>query len=138
MQTTTAHSVINRLNKIFTVNGFLQSMLTDNGPPWNSDAIKKYFKSLGIKHKKITPIWPRANGLTERFMQSINKAIRTAVIEKRNWKDALQNMLLMYRATPHSTTTIPPAKLFFNQNIQIFIPENHNRQSEFYSTVYTI
>ena len=114
MQTTTAHSVINRLNKIFAANGFPQSMLTDNGPPWKSDAIKQYFKSLGIKHKKITPLWPRANGLTERFMQSINKTVRTAVIEKRSWKDALQNMLLMYHTTPHSTTKITPAKLFFN------------------------
>ena len=32
---------------------------------------KLYFKARGIKYKQITPLWPRVNGLTERFMQNI-------------------------------------------------------------------
>ena len=65
MNTTTASSVISRLNSLFAIYGFPNSMLTDNGPPWNSTDKKLFFKVRGIKHKCITPLWPRANGLTE-------------------------------------------------------------------------
>ena len=58
MNTTTANSVINRLNSLFAIYGFPNSMLTDNGPPWNSTNIKLFFKARGIKHKRITPLWP--------------------------------------------------------------------------------
>ena len=85
MKTTTATSVINILDQLFAIHGFPIVMLTDNRPPWNSHKIKLYFKSRRIKHKKITPLWPRANGLTERFMQNINKCIRTAIIDNVNW-----------------------------------------------------
>lgn len=56
MTTITAISVINQLDKIFAIHGFPNSVLTDNGPPWNSSAIKNYFKQRGIKHKRITPL----------------------------------------------------------------------------------
>ena len=39
MNTVTASSVINRLNSIFAIYGFPNSMLTDNDPPWNSTDI---------------------------------------------------------------------------------------------------
>ena len=94
MNTTTANSVINRLNSLFAIYGFPNSMLTDNGPPWNSTDIKLFFKARGIKHKRITPLWPSANGLTERFMQNINKCIRTSITSKTNWKENLQLMLM--------------------------------------------
>ena len=68
-------------------------------------------------------------------MQLINKTIRTSIIEKQNWKEALQNMLLMYRSTPHSTTKFTPAKLFFNRDIQTFVPNNDTEPSKFYKTV---
>ena len=82
--TTTASSVINRLNSLFAIYGFSNSMLTDNGLPWNSTDIELFFKARGIKHKRITPLWPRGNGLTERFMQNINKSIRTSITSKTN------------------------------------------------------
>ena len=50
MNTATASSVINRLNGLFAIYGFPNSMLTDNGPPWNSTDIKLFFKARGKKH----------------------------------------------------------------------------------------
>ena len=75
MNTATASNVINRLNSLLVIYGFSDSMLTDNGPPWNSTELKLFLKARGIKHKPNTSLWPRANGLTERFMQNISKCI---------------------------------------------------------------
>ena len=35
---------------------------TDNGPPFNSQVWKGFLKTCGIKNRKITPLWPKANG----------------------------------------------------------------------------
>ena len=75
MNTATASNVITRLNSLLAIYGFPDSMLTDNGPPWNSTELKLFLKARGIKHKPNTSLWPRANGLTERFKQNINKCI---------------------------------------------------------------
>ena len=112
-------------------------MLTDNGPPWNSKDIKLFFKARGIRHKRITPLWPRANGLTERFMQNINKCIRTSITSKTNWKENLQIMLMNYRNTPHHTTVIAPSTLYFNRRTRSFIPDisAKKEKSPYYSQV---
>lgn len=49
MNTTTANSVINRLNSLFGIYGFQNSMLTVNGPQWNSTDTKLFFEARGIK-----------------------------------------------------------------------------------------
>ena len=113
MNTTTAGSMINRLSRLFANHGFPNSMLTDNGPPWNSTDMKLFFKARGIKHKRITPLWLRPNCVTDRFMHNINKYNRTSITSKTNWKENLQLMLMDSHNTPYHTTGIAPSTLFF-------------------------
>ena len=47
-------------------------------------------------------------------MRNLGKVLKTAKVEKKNWKVALLAFLKVYRATPHSTTGHPPASLMFN------------------------
>ena len=83
----------------------------------------------------MTPLWPRANGLMERFMQNINKCIRTFITSKTNWKENLQLMLMNYRITPHQTTGIAASTFFFNKQPRSFIPDvfAKNEKSLYYS-----
>ena len=39
------------------------------------------------------------------------KAIRTAPLQKQNWRRTIHGFLLNYRATPHTTTNVAPATL---------------------------
>ncbi|KAK9687212.1 hypothetical protein QE152_g36604 [Popillia japonica] len=48
-------------------------VLSDNGPPFNGNAIKQFFEAYGIEHKRITPYWPEANGITESLLPSCEK-----------------------------------------------------------------
>ena len=66
-------SVIPRLDKIFAEFGMPVSLKTDNGPPFNSHEFKTYASITGFRHRKITPLWPQANGETERFMRTVKK-----------------------------------------------------------------
>jgi hypothetical protein len=55
-------------------------------------------------------------------MRTIEKAIRTAHIEKKNWKQALYQFLRQYRATPHSTRNVSPSEALNNRKLKIPLP----------------
>eukprot|EP00794_Sanderia_malayensis_P005831 gene5831-6529_t len=80
-------------------------------------------KDLGSRHKPSTPLWPHGNAQAENFMKPLEKAIRTAVIENKNWKRTINRFLLNYRATPNSTTGKSPPELLFNRQIRTRLPE---------------
>ena len=83
LHSTTARAVIPALDRIFALLGKPETLKTDNGPPWNSQDLDKFAKYLGYCHRKVTPLWPAANGEVERFMRTVTKVLRTARIEHR-------------------------------------------------------
>ena len=64
-----------------------------------------------------------ANAQSENFMKPLSKAIKTANVEGKSWKQELYSFLRNYRATPHITTGKSPAELLFGKNIKITLPE---------------
>lgn len=70
---------------------------SDNGPPFNRNEFAKFAEAMGFKHYKITPKWPQANGMNERFMKNLTSIITKARIENKKWRDELREFLRMYR-----------------------------------------
>ena len=120
---TSANVVVPRLNKVFSEYGIPEVVRSDNGPPFNSERFRQFADDLGFHHRKVTPLWPRANGEVERFMRTIKKTINTARVENKPWKDELCKLLRNYRATPHSSTGVSPAAALFNRNVRVKIPQ---------------
>ena len=123
LRTTTAPTIIHRLETIFSQFGYPEEIVSDNGPQFTSHEFKTFLKSCGIKHRLITPYWPAANATVERFNKTLGKAIKAAHAEGRNWKQELPKFLMMYRATPHLSTGISPAELFFGRRIKTKLPQ---------------
>lgn len=121
--TTSAKATIPVLDKIFATHGIPEILKTDNGTPFNSQEFSDFMAHLGIHHRKITPYWPKANAGAERFMKTLEKAIRTAHVEGKNWKQELYSFLRSYRATPHSTTNKAPAEVLFNHAYRTSLPQ---------------
>ena len=96
---------------------------SDNGPPFNSHEFASYMKDNGIKHQRITPLWPEANGEVECFVRTVKKAINTAEVEGKDWKKEISIFLKHYRVTPHASNKVPPAKGMFGRNIKTCLPE---------------
>ena len=61
------------------------------------------------------------NGL----MRTIEKSVRIAHSQGKNWKHDFYCFLLDYRTTPHATTGKAPADLLFNRQIRNRLPD-HN------------
>ena len=123
VSSTSARSVIPELDVLFAEQGSPKTVITDNGPPFQGYEFAKFASSLNFKHRKITPLWPQANGEAERMMRNLNKVLQTAHVEDIPIMKAVTAYLRNYRATPHSTTGRTPAELLLHRNIKILLPE---------------
>ena len=89
LRSTSAKAVIPHLDSIFARQGIPEVVRTDNGPPLNSESFQMLATQLGFKHRRVTPVWPRANGEAERLIETLEKAVTTAVIQAKNWRQEL-------------------------------------------------
>lgn len=101
------------LDDIFAMFGIPAELRSDNGPPFNNYNFKSYAAANGFKHIRITPLWPRANGLCERFMRNLGKVMKNSAVDGTKWEDELLDFLRSYRATPHASTKVSPNELLF-------------------------
>ena len=100
LRSTSAKAVIPHLYSIFARQGIPNVVRSDNRLPFNSEHFQKFATHLGFTHRRITPLWPRTNGEAERLMRTLEKAIRSAVIKGKNWRQELFLFLRQYRANP--------------------------------------
>ncbi|XP_044173503.1 uncharacterized protein K02A2.6-like [Acropora millepora] len=84
LRSTSAKAVVPHLDSILARQGITEIVRTDNGPPFNSESFQIFATQLGFKHRRISPVWPRADGEAERFMKTLEKAVRTVVIQGKN------------------------------------------------------
>uniref|UniRef100_A0A669DPM2 Gypsy retrotransposon integrase-like protein 1 n=1 Tax=Oreochromis niloticus TaxID=8128 RepID=A0A669DPM2_ORENI len=122
VRSTSASSVIPVIDKVFSMFGIPRTVKTDNGPPFNSEAFSQFADYLGFHHRKITPCWPQANAIAERFMRTLGKALRVAETQGTPWKQQLNIFLREYRSTPHSTTASSPAEILFQRQLYTKLP----------------
>ena len=69
-QKLTAKGTISKLDLIFATHGVPVVIRSDNGPPFTSSEFESYMLELGIKHQRITPLWPQANSVAENFIKN--------------------------------------------------------------------
>lgn len=124
LSTLTAAEVIPKLEKVMATHGLIHELKTNNGPPFQSQELADYLTSLGIKHRRITPHWPQANGDIERFMRTLNKVIRIAHERQQHLELAIFTFLRNYRQAPHSTTSLAPGHLSMGRVVVDTIPHH--------------
>ena len=66
---TTAQQTIDSLTNIFATHGLPYKVISDNGPPFPSEALRQYMKVNNIKYHRITPLHPKANAVAENFIR---------------------------------------------------------------------
>ena len=111
------------LDNALSMFGHVETLTTDNGPPYSSNEFKKYSKRNGFHHRLCTPENPAANGFAEVFQKVLVKLVHTAVIEKKDPRKEVQTYLRSYRAAPHKTTGKSPFELLFNRKMTTKLPQ---------------
>ena len=116
-QTTTART-ISALRHMFATHGIPDQLVSDNGPQFTSTEFSEFTKSNGIKHTRSSPYHPATNGEAERFVRTFKEAMKTGRGDGLPLAHQLDNFLLSYRTTPHSTTGTPPCQLLVGRSLR--------------------
>ena len=112
---TTAKETIKCLQHSFSRFGLPISIVSDNGPCFTSQEFKDFCEHIGARHITTAVYKPSTNGLAEKMVQTLKKALRTS---KSAIQDTLDRFLFNYRLTPHSTTGVSPAELMFGRRLR--------------------
>ena len=120
---TGVENVIPIVDKVLSQFGYPIVIKSDNGPQFRSKLWQDYMKTCGIEHRRITPLWPKANAQAESFNKPVMKAIRSAHVLRTGWKKELYKFCRMYRSTPHCSTLFTPHFLMFGRESRTKLPE---------------
>ncbi|XP_065088042.1 uncharacterized protein K02A2.6-like [Ochlerotatus camptorhynchus] len=133
----TAKDTVGRLDRIFTRLGYPRTMTLDNAKQFVGKEFELYCNTHGITLNHSTPYWPQENGLVERQNRSLLKRLQISHALGRDWKQDLQDYLIMYYTTPHSSTGKTPTELCFGRTIRSKIPSLEDIETAPVSTEYT-
>ena len=115
VRSVSTNTVIPVLNNVLTMFGYPEVIKSDNRSPFNSDAFGLFAKHGGFHHRRVTECWPRGNAQVEGFNKPLMKAIRSAMLEQKNWKQEMYQFLWQYRTTSHTSTTFSSHHLLFDR-----------------------
>lgn len=110
------------LESVFEKYGRPIGVKIDNGPPFNGIQFREFCVSGNIEPIFTTPYHPQQNGMVERGMQVVNKAMKIAKIDGVEIADALRQRLRAYNTAAHRVTGVAPEELLYNRKIRRGLP----------------
>uniref|UniRef100_A0A5S6QMM6 RNA-directed DNA polymerase n=1 Tax=Trichuris muris TaxID=70415 RepID=A0A5S6QMM6_TRIMR len=118
-----AKEAIHQLARIFAVHGLPDTLVSDNGPAFNSAAFRRFCLSNQIRFLRIAPYHPASNGQVERVVHTTKQALRMMAPDR--WEIKLSRFLLNYRLTPHSATGLSPAEILLRRRPRSLLDRLH-------------
>ena len=79
---TTTQDTIAMLQDIFTTEGLPMTIVSDNGPQFNSNEFNSFCQKNGIEHITTPPYNPESNGEAERFVRTMKTALTKKLINR--------------------------------------------------------
>ena len=105
-------SLRDRLIDLFSIEGYPDEIVSDNGPPFQSMEFAKFLSGLGIKHTTSSPGYPRSNGFIERHIQTVK-----TMLSKSSNTRSFQEVLADLRTTRIGTGLPSPAEILHGRNL---------------------
>lgn len=100
MSRTDAKSVKEKLDEFFATHALVKCIVSDNGPPFNSEFLSDFFAKNGVKFIHSPPYHPQSNTFAERHVGTIKRMLKKC-------GSNLQNVLFHYRTVPRSNGVSP-------------------------------
>ena len=73
-------SLRDRLINLFSIEGYPDEIVSDNGPPFQSKEFAIFLSGLGIKHTTSSPGYPHSNGFIEQHIQTVKNMLRVLIL----------------------------------------------------------
>ena len=116
-KTTSAKKIVKFLRSYIRNHGIPESIRTDHGSAFNSEVVKEFCNSRGIKHILTAVGDHRSCGLVERSIQTIKRKLGAEKLDPyfKNLKSTLQQIIDDIRKTKHSTLKLSPFEQHFER-----------------------
>ena len=105
-------SLRDRLIDLFSIEGYPDEIVSDNGPPFQSKEFAKFLSGLGIKHTTSSPGYPCSNGFIEQHIQMVKN-----MLSKSSNTRSFQEVLADLRTTRIGTGLPSPAEILYGRNL---------------------
>ena len=117
LRNTKADCVISNIKKIFTHNGIPKVIVSDNGSQYTSFEFRKFEKQWDFHHVFSSPHFPKSNGLAERYVQTVKRALKKAFVGNEDPYLALLNLNTLPKIDGYS-----PLQLMTNRTVRTTLP----------------
>ena len=125
MSSTTAEATICVLRHVFARFGLPRQLVLNNGPQFTSSEFQSFLQRNGVDHILTPPYHPNNNGAVEKNVGTVKSCIAKHYYARRHGLKASADMhqivddfLLNYRTTPHSSTGRTPAELMLKLQLR--------------------
>ena len=105
-------SLRDHLIDLFSIEGYPDEIVSDNGPPFQSKEFAKFLSGLGIKHTTSSPGYPRSNGFIEWHIQMVKN-----MLSKSSNTRSFQEVLADLRTTCIGMGLPSPAEILHGRNL---------------------
>lgn len=122
VRTTSFGNIRPVLDDVFDTFGNVESIKTDNGPPFNGAEYAEYGNSRGMKVSFSTPLDAQQNGGVESFMRVVNKGMTATSVEGGNWRKSLAETVAAHNAAISEPTGVAPDTLMFGRKLRRNLP----------------
>ena len=97
---------------LFSIEGYPDEIVSDNGPLFQSKEFAKFLSGLGIKHTTSSPGYPHSNGFIEWHIQTVKN-----MLSKSSNTRSFQEVLADLRTTRIGTGLPSPAEILHRRNL---------------------
>lgn len=118
MSSTTSTRVITVLKAWFSRHGIPVTVISDNGPPFNSEDFTTFSKEWDFHHSISCPYHAQSNGRVENVVKTSKSLLTKARADKRDPLLAL----LEWRNTPTEGTNASPVQLQYGRRTRTRLP----------------
>ena len=77
------------MKSVFSCQGTPHTVISDNGPQYDSTEMKEFASQYGFNHITTSPYYPQSNGFAERMVKTVKKLLNGS-----------SDMCMAHRATP--------------------------------------
>ena len=105
-------SLRDRLIDLFSIEGYPDEIVSDNGPSFQSKEFAKFLSGLGIKHTTSSPGYPHSNGFIEQHIQTVKN-----MLSKSSNTRSFQEVLADLRTTHIGMGLPSPAEILHGRNL---------------------
>lgn len=116
----TSAEIMNIFNEhIVARYGVPRAIVSDRGSNLVGKLNGEILRCTGTDMRGTTAEHKEANGVVERFNQTLSNMVRASNEGGGNWRDHLPFVLMAYRATPHRVTKESPAMILYGRELRL-------------------